>query len=170
MTITVVQAVTVADLDNVRDLMRAFVRWHRERHVEDLDLIESYFDAAAFAAELAALPGPYASPVGSLLLASVDATPAGCVAMHDLGAGVCEMKRMFVPEPFRGLGVGRALADQIIGDARRAGYSRMRLDTSIRQTEAIGLYERSGFRRIAAYYPVTQRMADWLIFFERTLA
>ena len=156
-------------LDDCRSLMRAFVAWHRERHVEDIELIDRYFDEAEFEAELAGLPGKYAPPKGSLLIAYHDGKPAGCVALRDLGEGVCEMKRMFVPAAFRGLGIGRALADRIVADARTAGYRLMRLDTSRRQDEAMRLYERSGFRRIAPYYPLSDDLKDWLVFFEMEL-
>jgi ribosomal protein S18 acetylase RimI-like enzyme len=67
------------------------------------------------------------------------------------------------------LGVGRALADRIIEDARTAGYRLMRLDTSRRQEEAMRLYERSGFRRIAPYYPLSDDLKNWLVFFEMEL-
>jgi GNAT superfamily N-acetyltransferase len=169
MTLRVVQAASVRELDGVRHLMRSFVGWHRERHVEDLALIDSYFDAGKFEAELAGLPGDYAPPRGSLRLALLDDEPAGCVALHDLGDGICEMKRMFVPTESRGRGVGTALVGHIVQDARSAGYRLMRLDTSFRQNEAIRLYEKAGFRRVPAYYPVSAAMADWLIFFERPL-
>jgi putative acetyltransferase len=79
------------------------------------------------------------------------------------------MKRMFVPTKFRGLGVGRALAGRIIADAKTAGYRLMRLDTSKRQDEAMRLYERSGFRRIAPYYPLSDDLKDWLVFYELEL-
>lgn len=128
-----------AELDEVRWLLRAFVAWHRDRHVEDIDLIERYFDQRAFDDELAGLPGKYARPHGRLLLSHVDGKPAGCVALRDLGGDLCEMKRMFVPEAFRGHGVGRALAERIIAEAREAGYRAMRLDTSRRQNEAMRL-------------------------------
>jgi hypothetical protein len=45
----------------------------------------------------------------------------------------------------------------------------MRLDTSNRQTEAMRLYERSGFRKIAPYYPVSDDLKAWLVFFEKDL-
>ena len=116
------------------------------------------------------LPGKYAPPKkGRLLIAYRGGQPAGCVALRDLGDNVAEMKRMFVPPVFRGLGVGRALADRVIADARQAGYRRMRLDTSRRQAEAIRLYEASGFQRIESYYDVSEDLRDWLVFFERAL-
>jgi len=163
------QAATDQELDAVRSLMRAFVAWHRQRHVEDMALIDRYFDDRAFAQELAGLPGKYAPPKGRLLIAYNAGQPAGCVMLRDLGDDVCEMKRMFVPMEFRGLGIGRVLAERVIAEAKQAGYRRMRLDTSRRQNEAIGLYERSGFGRIAPYYPLTDDSKDWLIFFEREL-
>ena len=166
---TVSQATTPKQLDDVRSLMRAFVTWHRERHVEDLALIDSYFDEAEWERELSGLPGKYAPPKGSLLVAYHQDRPAGCVALRNLGDDVCEMKRMFIPTELRGLGIGRALADQIIADARKAGYRRMRLDTSRRQTEAMRLYERSGFRKIAPYYPLSDDLKAWLVFFEKDL-
>jgi len=165
----VFQATTSAQLDDVRSLIRAFMAWHRERHVDDRELIDRYFDEAEFEQELAELAGKYAPPKGSLLIAYQDEKPAGCVALRDLGGGVCEMKRMFVPAELRGLGVGRVLADHIIADARTAGYRLMRLDTSRRQDEALRLYEKSGFRRIAPYYPLCDDVKDWLVFFELEL-
>jgi ribosomal protein S18 acetylase RimI-like enzyme len=169
LTAELLQATTDAHLDDVRALMRAFVAWHRERHVEDIALIDRYFDAAAFERELASLPGPYAPPQGSLLIAYHAGQPAGCVALRDLGEGICEMKRMFVSRDCRGLGVGTALSDRVIADAGVAGYRAMRLDTSHRQSEAMRLYERAGFRRIAPYYALTNDLKDWLVFFERPL-
>jgi putative acetyltransferase len=164
--IDVQQAKTTEQLDQVRGLIREFVAWHRRTHVEDLELIERYFDPAAFEAELAGLPGQYAAPEGELLLATVGGEAAGCVAMHDLGAGVVEMKRMFVPERYRGLGIGRRLGSTIVARGRHAGYRRMRLDTSKRQVAAIRLYEDLGFRRIEPSYGVTPELREWLVFFE----
>lgn len=165
----IVEPACAAELDDVRSLMRAFVAWHRARHAEDIELIERYFDQRAFDEELAELPGKYTRPHGRLLLAYLDGKPAGCVALRDLGDGACEMKRMFVPETFRGRGVGRALAERIIAEAREAGYRAMRLDTSRRQSEATRLYERAGFRRIPPYYDLADDVKDWLVFFELAL-
>jgi len=165
----IVDATSQADFDAVRSLVRAFVAWHRRTHVQHIDLIDRYFDAVAFEAELAGLPGDYAPPSGALLVAYLDGVAAGCVAMHDLGNGVAEMKRMFVPGEFRGRGVGRGLADGIIERAQRAGFNTMRLDTSRDQHDAIRLYERSGFRRVAPYYDAPDDLIAWLVFFEKDL-
>ena len=167
--IAIIEPTTTEELDQVRALMRAFVGWHRTRHVSDLELIDRYFDAAAFDKELATLPRKYARPKGRLLLALSDGAPAGCVALHDLGDGICEMKRMFVYPELHGRGVGRALAARIVQEAKAAGYDRMRLDTSIRQGEAMALYESVGFRRIAPYYTLSDDVRDWLVFFELKL-
>lgn len=164
--VSIFQAATNTELNDVRALMRSFLAWHRARHVEDMALIDRYFDEQSWEAELAALPGKYAPPQGRLLIAYRGGQPVGCVALRDLGEGVAEMKRMFVPDAFRGLGVGRALADRVMAEAGKAGYRRMRLDTSHRQKEAIRLYESAGFQRIPPYYPLSDDLRDWLVFFE----
>jgi GNAT superfamily N-acetyltransferase len=131
--------VTLEQLNQVRSLMRSFIAWHKDRHREDMHLIDAYFDAEAFEQELASLPGKYAPPHGHLLLATVDGAPAGGVALREIDSASCEMKRMFVYVQFHGKGVGRALAEAIINEAKTLGYRTMRLDTSNRQNEAKGL-------------------------------
>lgn len=169
MPIDIRQAKAPEELDDARQLMRDFVAWHRRRHVEDMALIDSYFDQAEFDAELASLPGKYSPPAGSLRIAYRDGQTVGCVALRDLGGTVCEMKRMFVPDAYRGQGIGRVLAERVIADAKAAGFTLMRLDTSRRQSEAMRLYETLGFSRINPYYPVSEALRDWLVFFERKL-
>src|ERR1051326_8577420 len=82
-----------------------------------------------FDKELAGLPGDYAPPRGRLTLAITNGKPAGCVALHPLSSEICEMKRLYVRSEFRGKGIGRALTERVIADARRIGYQRLRLDT-----------------------------------------
>ena len=167
--ITIEQAHSSAELDEVRSLMREFVAWHHDRHAVDLPLVKRYFDPEGFEAELADLPGKYAPPRGSLLLASDDGKVAGCVALHDLDENLCEMKRLFVRPAFHGRGLGKALAEAVIGIAREAGYRRMRLDTGARQHEAQALYQRLGFQPIDPYYDLDEEMANWLVFMELDL-
>ena len=164
--ITIAEAKTEHQLEGVRRLMQAFVDWHYQRHHQYRDLIDQYFDADKFAAELAALPGDFASPSGRLLIASEGENEAGCVALQDLGGGVCEMKRMFVHSAFHGQGLGKRLGEAIISAARDAGYTTMRLDTGPDQIEAQGLYRRLGFKDIDPYYELDEEMRNWLVFME----
>ena len=107
-----------------------------------------------FEQELAGLPGHYASPDGRLLLAEYDGQLAGCVALHKWESGVCEMKRLYLRPSFRGKGLGRAIAEKIITDARSIGYQRMRLDTiEPLMKDAVEMYRKLGFREIAPYRP-----------------
>jgi ribosomal protein S18 acetylase RimI-like enzyme len=105
-----------------------------------------------FDKELATLPGDYAPPAGRLLLAEYEGQLAGCVALHPLEPGICEMKRLYLRPNFRGKSLGRALADRIITEARQIGYQRMRLDTvEPVMKDAVAMYRKIGFREIAPY-------------------
>jgi len=106
----------------------------------------------SFDQELAGLPGDYAQPDGRLLVAEHRSRLAGCVALHKLESGICEMKRLYLRSPFRGKGLGRMLAAAVIGEARRIGYRKMRLDTvEPVMPNAVAMYRRLGFVEIEAY-------------------
>ena len=116
-----------------------------------IDLCFQNFDA-----ELAALPGDYAPPSGQLLLAFVGEALAGCGGLRALPdadrANACEMKRLYVRPAFRRFGLGRLLAQALLDEARRAGYSAMLLDTLDEMESARALYSTLGFVEIAPYY------------------
>lgn len=160
---------TTEQLNQVRTLMRALIVWHRHRYVEDIKLIDEYFDAPAFEEELAALPGKYAPPHGMLLLAFYEDIPAGCLAVQKVDPHTCEMKKMFVYTHLRGKGIGRALAQASIDRARAIGYQSMRLTTGFRQYEAKALYHSLGFRVIEPYYELPEKLRNWVVFMELNL-
>jgi ribosomal protein S18 acetylase RimI-like enzyme len=109
-----------------------------------------------FESELAGLPGDYAEPGGTLLLALIDGELAGCGGFRPLPdsdhVNACEMKRLFVRRAFRRFGLGRVLAQALIDRAIEAGYSSMLLDTLDDMEAARGLYESLGFEEIPPYY------------------
>ena len=102
-------------------------------------------DFQDFERELAELPGAYAPPSGALLLSR------GCVALRPLDDTTCELKRLYVRPQARGGGLGRRLAEAAVAEARRLGYTRMRLDTVPGMETAQALYEQLGFRETAPY-------------------
>jgi putative acetyltransferase len=109
-----------------------------------------------FNAELAALPGEYATPGGVLLITLVDGEPAGCGAFRPLPEAdypdACEMKRLFVRRAFRRFGLGRQLAQQLMERATQAGYRTMLLDTLDDMEAAREMYASLGFEEIPPYY------------------
>ncbi len=138
--VQITPVVTAADVATVRLLLR-------EYQVQ----LGVNLDFQGFEGELAALPGAYAPPHGRLLLATHDGAPVGCAALRDAGAGRAEMKRLYVRPQARGLGLGRALAERIVEEARAAGYAEIVLDTLPTMGTAHRLYEQLGFRPIAPY-------------------
>jgi putative acetyltransferase len=105
-----------------------------------------------FAQELAALSKMYGPPRGALLLAEIDNVPAGCVAVRNLDAATCELKRLYVRPTHRGHNLGRHLTEAALKTARALGYRRIRLDTLAEMQPAQRLYESLGFHDIAPYY------------------
>lgn len=136
----IIRAESIADLAAARALIEDYQRWL------GLDLCFQGFDA-----EMRAFPGVYAPPRGRVLLGLHGAEAVGVVCLKDLGEGACEMKRLFVLPGAWGLGLGRALAEAIVAEARSIGYARMRLDTLERLGAAIALYRSLGFSEIAPY-------------------
>ena len=140
--IEIVQAETVEQIEQARALFLEYQAWF------ELALCFQNFDE-----EVANLPGKYAAPEGRLFLAFADGKLAGCIALRKLEDGVCEMKRLFVKDEYRGQKIGIALIEKVIEEARKIGYQKIRLDTfPPRMAKAVQLYEAYGFREIPPYY------------------
>ena len=121
-------------------------------------LLEEYWEAFGFtpcfqnfSGEAAGLPGAYAPPDCRLAMAWIGEQPAGCIALRRIDAARAEVKRLYVRAKFRGCGVGRALLEWVIAEAKSAGYAEIVGDTMPAMQEALALYGRMGFERTAPY-------------------
>jgi len=134
-----------AELDALREIFREYAA------SLPIDLSFQNFEQ-----ELATLPGEYAAPRGALLMARVHGEVAGCCALRPLDAvdlpNACEMKRLYVRPAFRGLGLGRQLAEAIMDMARINAYDHVLLDTLDDMEAARTLYEDLGFVEVPPYY------------------
>ena len=143
--ILIAPALDLQALDAVRGLFGEYAQ------SLNVDLCFQHFDA-----ELSGLPGEYALPRGCLLLALVFGEVAGCCALRPLDgvdyANACEMKRLYVRPAFRGLGLGRRLAEAVLDQARLAGFNCVLLDTLDDMEAARALYDELGFEDIPPYY------------------
>src|SRR5258705_2553278 len=102
--------------------------------------------------ELSALPGKYARPGGVVLIAWDGAEAAGAIAYRMFEPGVAEMKRLYVRPAYRGSGLGRELANELIEEARARGYRTILLDTLETMSAARTLYRDLGFAPTEPYY------------------
>jgi len=133
-------------------------RWPDDREVvEELfrEYVASLAEDISFQnvdEELARLPGQYARPGGVVLIAREGEEAAGAIAYRMVEPGVAEMKRLYVRPAFRGRGLGRELANELIEDARGQGYRTILLDTLASMSEARALYRDLGFAPVAPYY------------------
>ncbi len=104
-----------------------------------------------FGDEVASLPGAYAPPGGRLALATVNGEPAGCIALRRVDEIRAEAKRLYVRPAFRGTGLGRALLEWVMNEARAAGYREIVGDTMPVMRDDLALYDRMGFKRAEPY-------------------
>lgn len=95
----------------------------------------------------------YNHPTGCFIYISENGIIKGGVGVRQLERGICEMKRLFVYDQFRGQHFGLLLCQEIIAMSKELGYKKMRLDTVEKLTQAIQLYKNLGFYEISSYYP-----------------
>jgi GNAT superfamily N-acetyltransferase len=127
-------ALSAEDIGQVRILMAEY--WHAFGFTPCFQ---------RFGDELEGLPGAYASPHGALMLAWVGEAAQGCIALRKVDERRAEAKRLFVRPGFRGAGVGRALMERAIAEARAMGFVELIGDTMPVMKSAIALYRELGF-------------------------
>jgi DNA-binding MarR family transcriptional regulator/GNAT superfamily N-acetyltransferase len=102
-----------------------------------------------------------APPTGVFVVALSDGEPVACGGLQTIaplvdgplvdGHSIAELKRMWVHDDWRGAGLGSRLLRHLEDQARDLGHDTARLDTNAALTEAIGMYQRAGYRAIDRY-------------------
>jgi GNAT superfamily N-acetyltransferase len=96
-------------------------------------------------------PGELRPPRGELVVAYLRAEPVGCGALKRTGPDTIDIKRMWLAESARGLGLGRRLLHELEARATRAGANTVRLETSDLLHEAVSLYRSAGYEEVPAF-------------------
>ena len=163
-------ATTASDYEAFARLVGEYVEWCRDRYQDDAWFVDQALSHQSLDRELEDLAGSYGPPNGRTFLARHEGQICGCGAYRRRTNDVCEMKRLFVPDRFRGKGHGRTLCEAIIKSAQDEKFKLMRLDTANLLTEAIALYESFGFHRCAPYNDYPEKLMSYIVFMEKPLA
>lgn len=93
----------------------------------------------------------FSPPRGVFLVARIAGKPVGCIGLRRIEPGIGEIKRLWVAEEARGLGLGQRLLDKTQAHAVRLGHHTLRLDTNRTLTEARALYLKNGYAEVPAF-------------------
>lgn len=130
------------------EILLEYLLWCGERLAADHGVVFDDTDAAVaahhreFTQELPHLLGPR----GRLLVARASSEVVGVGALKPVDSTVVEIKRMYVRPQARGQGIGRAILERLLADARTIGYRVARLETATFMREAHALYRSLGFQ------------------------
>jgi DNA-binding MarR family transcriptional regulator/GNAT superfamily N-acetyltransferase len=124
-------------------------RWCVGQYFDELNRrFESGFDPAA---SLAAEDRDLVPPRGAFLVAFVDGEPVACGALKSISPGVGSLKRMWVADTERGLGIGRRMVEELEAQSRELGLTTLRLETNHALQAAVRLYQSAGFVEVAPF-------------------
>ncbi len=134
--------------DQAGALIREYLEWLNERIRRDYGI---EFDVEAMVQSDLSDPDKFYPPDGRFYLAYYRDQTAGIGCLKKLEKGVGEVQRMYVPPAFRGKGIGRAIVNRLIHDARSVGYLQLKLESLEFLDAAHSLYQSVGFREINPY-------------------
>lgn len=163
------EASTLQDYREIAQLVTEYTGWLRSRYEHDAWMVTEVLDQQSLSSELESLPMMYGPPNGRAFVAARGSELRACGAYRRLDDACCEMKRVYVPERFRGTGLGRRLCGALVAAARADGYRLMKLDTGNLLTEALALYRSLGFTPCAAYHDYPEKLMPYFVFMELSL-
>ncbi len=155
-------------LDQFITLAQEYVTWMTaeiRRHYPELNINE-FASEHAYDNIRKKFPGEHTPPDGGLFVAYSDGKTCGCIALARLTPTICEMRTLYVRPDFRGLNIGKQLAQASINEARKLGFTHMRLDTLKFMTSAQTLYRALGFYDIEPYIDMSPALKQYIYFFE----
>lgn len=126
----------------------------------DVDLCFQGFDA-----EMERFPGEYQPPNGGLFVAEANGEIVGVVGLRPAPDGYVEMKRLYLTDGARGLGLGKQLTETVISRATEMGSQGVVLDTMSSMTAAQDIYRKRGFEE---YRPAKDGGHPDLLYFRLT--
>jgi GNAT superfamily N-acetyltransferase len=147
-TVRLVQVETNEQRQAVKELVWEYLQWLNAMLEREYG---TSLDIHSMLAQTVAELDNFAPPAGQVLLVEYEGQMAGVGYLRQIARDVGEIKRMYVRPAFRGKGLGRALLDGIIAEARQMGYPTLRLDSARFMKAAHSLYRSAGFREIAPY-------------------
>lgn len=124
-------------------------QWCLEQYYADIDA--RFEDGLDRGAVLTSDVDEVSPPNGLFLVVRLDGAAVGCGCLKRTAPGTVDIKRMWLSPVVRGRGMGRALLDRLVAEARRLGYRQVRLETNRALTEAIALYRSAGFVEVPAF-------------------
>jgi DNA-binding MarR family transcriptional regulator/GNAT superfamily N-acetyltransferase len=146
-----VERLLTAGMVEIRSLDPAHsqARYCMGEYFAELDRrFEAGFDPSA---SISADDDELRAPAGLLLIATLRSHPIGCGALKFHDTDPTELKRMWVAQSARGLGIGRRILAELEAEAARNGSRLVRLETNRSLTEAIALYRSSGYVEVDAF-------------------
>jgi DNA-binding MarR family transcriptional regulator/GNAT superfamily N-acetyltransferase len=124
-------------------------RWCVRQYFDEIDRrFESGYDPAA---SLRVEDDDFTPPRGAFLMASVDGEPVACGSVKAMADRAGWVKRMWVADGVRGLGIGRRMLEALEAEARSLGLATLRLETNKALQEAIRMYRHAGFREVPPF-------------------
>lgn len=131
----------------------------RADHRDSSTLLQAFYEEQigryGFAESIALVPADYAPPNGIFVVLYHGETPVGCggCRWYDRQTATAEIKKVYLLSSVRGRGAGRLLLEWLEDQARGWGAEQVVLETGVRNTVALGLFARSGYRPTVRYVP-----------------
>ena len=129
-------------------LIHEYLEWLNERIRQDYNI---EFDVMAMVHSDLENPRKFHPPEGRFYLVQYDGQIAGVGCLKRLDNEVAEIQRMYVHPAYRGKGIGRAIVNRLIEEARSMGYRQLKLESLEFLEAAHTLYRSAGFKEIDPY-------------------